>query len=87
MLSNNLKVLELKVAEESASLKTTMIEEFTEILLELSAGVIEIKLGLVVSAEDSSSELVELSAESPLEEETVVNFQLLSCPRLFPDVS
>ncbi len=73
-------MLELKVAAETASLKTTLIVVFTEILLELSAGVIEIKLGLVVSA-------VVSSAESFLEEEAVVNFQLLSCPRLFPDVS
>jgi hypothetical protein len=79
VLSNNLKVLELKVTAETASLKTTLIVVFTEILLELSAGVIEIKLGLVVSAV--------VSARSSLEEETVVNFQLLSCPRLFPDVS
>jgi hypothetical protein len=87
MLSNNLKVLELKVSAETASLKTTLIVVFGEILLELSAGVIEIKLGWVVSVADSSSELVELSAESPLEEENVVNIQLLSCPRMFPDVS
>jgi len=80
VLSNNLKVLELKVTAETASLKTTLIVVFTELLLELSAGVIEIKLGLVVSD-------VVSSAESSLEEETVVNFQLLSCPRLFPDVS
>jgi hypothetical protein len=79
VLSNNLKVLELKVTGETASLKTTLIVVFTEILLELSAGAIEIKLGLVVSTV--------VSAESSLEEETVVNFQLLSCPRLFPDVS
>ena len=64
-----------------------MIVVFMEIPLELSTGVIEIILGLVVSHVDSLSELVELSDTSPLEEETVVNFQLLSCPRLFPDVS
>ena len=78
VLSNNLKVLELKVSAETSSLKTTMIVVFTEILLELSTGVIEIILGLVVSDADSLSELVELSDKSPLVEETVVNFQMLS---------
>ena len=55
-----------------------MIVVFMEIPLELSTGVIEIILGLVVSHVDSLSELVELSDKSPLEEETVVNIQLLS---------
>ena len=73
-----MKVLELRDAEETSSLKTTMIVVFTEILLELSAGVIEIILGLVVSDADSLSELVELSDKSQLLEETVVNFQILS---------
>ena len=59
-------MLELKVTGETASLKTTLILVFTEILLELSAGAIEIKLGLVVSTV--------VSARSSLEEETVVNF-------------
>ena len=82
-----MKVLELRDAEETSSLKTTMIVVFMGILLELSAGVIQIILGLVVSDVDSLSELVELSDKSPLVEETVVNFQLLSWPRLFPEVS
>jgi hypothetical protein len=73
-----LKVLELRDAEETSTLKTTMIVVFMGILLELSAGVIQIILGLVVSDVDSLSELVELSDKSPLVEETVVNFQLLS---------
>ena len=55
-----------------------MIVVFMVILLELSARVIEIILGLVVSDADSFSELARLSDKSPLVEETVVNFQLLS---------
>ena len=55
-----------------------MIVVFTEILVELSAGVIEKILGLVVSDADSLSELVALSDKSHLVEETVVNFQLTS---------
>ena len=44
-LSSSLKVLELRVAEETDSLKTTMIAESTAILLELSVGLIEMTLG------------------------------------------
>ena len=55
-----------------------MVVLFTEILLELSARLIQIILGLVVSDADSLSEIVELSDKSPLVEEIVVTFQLLS---------
>ena len=77
-LSINLKVLELRVAEETGSLKTAMTTVFTALLLELSAGLIERTLGGVVSVAVSLSVLVELSDELSLEAETVVNFQVLS---------